>query len=321
MKLKFLAGGLLWAFLLASPALGREGDTDVLAELLFPASADWLKVSSLPTVTDEQWADIFPELKAALARQPESVLWGSETNVDFTGCAMDRLFDRTVEWYGLDTSYRAADVNEDGIEDILFSGSNPCAEGGLGVIWYGDGRGAYQVKARETVLRHIVKLKPGPGGPLKLTFEPGCCGDFIDEYYQDGAGEPDKYVGKIKAFNFREKAAILNQPLLNKRIIFKNWAELRESPEIKNEYYAEFSAGMGYLVVGNILTIVSSFYNEAPCRGTLLHYNPGGDWALVVLDAACAANLQLSYSKGDFLRLGWVESSSFEFEPAQEADE
>ncbi|UQZ87790.1 hypothetical protein C4J81_00585 [Deltaproteobacteria bacterium Smac51] len=125
----------------------------------------------------------------------------------------------------------------------------------------------------------------------------------------DGIDEPRRYSGKTIINLFRDFN--LTRPLSLEKVVFGEWTEVRDSPETQNEYDGGFSAGMGYVSMGNIITIVSSYGAEAPCRGTLLSYNQTGDWAMVVLDDACITNLQFSYSKGDFLRVGWVETGSF----------
>jgi hypothetical protein len=273
---------------------------NILAPLLFPSAADWLKLGDAPKVPEERLKALAPRLKPVL--RPLSAAAGSENEA----CSVtERLFEEACCFYSLD-------ADGDGLEDIVYSGYFPCGEGGLNIIWHNDGQGDYVLKGDSLDYGHLLRLRPGPDGPLKLRHEPGCCGDFIDRYYQDASGEPRKYCAET--FSAPLGGIDFQKPLLNRKITLKDWVELRNSPETDDEYDAGISAGLGYVFMGNILTIVSSYDRQKPCRGTLLAYDPDGVWGLAVLEADCEARQEFSVSKGDFIRVGWVKSDAFELD-------
>lgn len=278
---------LSFAFL-AAPAWSRSvQEAEIIGSLLFPSSADWLKAGDLPKLSEERLAKLMSSnSELEICSDPENTI----ANAD---------------------SFHFFDVNGDGREDIIYSGYHPCAEGGLHIIWLADEHEGYAIDGGLNYSM-LLRLKPGPGGPLKVTYQPGCCGDFINVYCQEAQGWTSKLCGNT----FGSPPDLISgaRPLLNEKIVFKEWAELRNSPAIENEYYSEYSAAFLYVFVGNILTIVSS-NDSSPCAGTLLAYDQSGEWALVVLEASCAQNQHFSVTKGAFIRLGWVKAESIKLKP------
>lgn len=274
---------------------------EFLGDLFFPGSADWLKFADLPALSKGDWLERLPDLRAALP--PDE------------GCVQERVLDPDDK-YETAAYFRVLDVNKDGVEDILYSHDAYCAEGGLHIIWYGDGQGAYTITENNFAHSHLLKLKPAARSPLKVTYEPGCCGDFVSNYYQDSPEEARKHKGAAMPRGDAIYSTLQKAPLREEIVIFA-WTELRESPETKDEYDFGFSEAMGYVAVGNILSIVWQHPPEPPCTGTLLSYDESGEWALLVMDEPCGESLELSYSRGDFIRVGWVDKRAFKFASAE----
>ena len=300
LRCKRLFVGCALIFCLGFAATGRAADVkDTLAVLLFPTAADWLEISSLPSPSVSFFADVVPQMRRTLRRVTEARGYESKD------CSItERVFEDHAP-------FRIVDVNGDGLDDILYSGSFQCAEGCLNIIWIADGQGGYAMQGDRLESQCIVRVKPAPGGPLKLTYSPGCCGNCIDSYAQDAPGEADRFA---ESFAFLKGIEPGRKPL-RERVVFGEWAELRSSPEEDNVYEPDVSAGLGYITVGNILTIVESYDRRNPCRGTLAAYTQNREWALAVLDETCRENRVFSYSPGDFLRAGWVRAEAFTPEP------
>lgn len=277
---------------LAPAAWGRYDEARVLAPLLFPSSVTWLDVFQLPRVPEERLAELAPRLKPAL--KAVSV----ETRFEAGGCSISEGIFK--EWYR--GGFYFVDANGDGLDDILYSGYFPCGEADFHFIWYSDAQGNYyimdeglnasSVEDEGLSVSSVLRLLPGPGGPLKVTYQPGCCGNFVHSYYQDAPGEPAKNQGQTfhnPLFGFD-----LNQTPLNQKIVLnKEWTELRRDPRI-DDVYDQGGGGLGYVYMGNILTVVSGYDKNNLCRGTLVAYDQSQDWALVVLDESCEKNQQFT---------------------------
>lgn len=302
LRIHLLIAGIALSLNLAPAAWGQDDEAYILAPLLFPSSATWLDVSKLPKIPEERLAELAPQLKSAFKAE------SAQTRFEAEYCPVsEKIFE---EWYR--RGFYLVDANGDGLDDILYSGSFPCGEADFNVIWYSDAYGNYYIKNEDLELSSVLRLLPKPGGPLKVTYAPGCCGNFVYSYYQDTPGEPAK--NRAQTFYNPLYGIDLNQPQLNKNIVFnKEWVELRREPKI-DDVYDQGGGGLGYVYMGNILTIISGFDKKNICRGTLVAYDQSQDWALVVLDASCEKNQQFSVSPGNFIRVGWVETQNFELE-------
>ena len=92
------------------------------------------------------------------------------------------------------SSFRVLDVNSDGFDDVIYSGSAQCAEGNATLIWLGSDSGYSVAKSG---LWHGLALKILQSKMPRFSFATvGCCGDLIDEYYL-GSMDSFKRIGAI----------------------------------------------------------------------------------------------------------------------------
>ncbi|UQZ87791.1 hypothetical protein C4J81_00590 [Deltaproteobacteria bacterium Smac51] len=155
-KITLILCGLMLTMVVSPLAMGQTSESEILGDLLFPSSADWLKLSGLKKMSKDHLAEVKPELNSAL---PPAF---SKDDQDITPCLTERVWEQADSFY-------IADVNSDEVEDVVFSGYFPCGESSLSIIWYGGGEGGYTVGEKDIEFSYILKLKPQPNRPLKLT--------------------------------------------------------------------------------------------------------------------------------------------------------
>lgn len=271
----------------------KEPDYDRILTTLFPKTASWIPVNSLPRLNPEEVKKLQPELTRAFLA---SKLNDSEDRNDF----IKRLF-----FNANSTILYRFDVDVDGGEDIVYAGECFGATWNTTIIWF---NGDKDFIIRQGQWWAMEALRIAPGKPAFLgSVAPGCCGE-MDEYYQGDSNNPK---GMPSRSGVAEPARVYQSTIIPSTILkpTKFTAPdddlvLRYSPEIDDKYNVNISRGMDCAVFGNILAKYI-----AGCWGTILgekRDKDGGRWYFVRLDEKCLA-LRSHYPYN--VNAGWIKAS------------
>ncbi len=281
------------AGLSAGQSEGRP-DYDRILTILFPETASWIPVKTLPRLTSEEVKKLQPELSQAFLG---SKLNDSEKRMDFIRGLFFDLKSTTL--------YRF-DVDVDGREDIMYVGECFGASWYTTIIWF-NGEKGYVIKQKQWWTDEMLRISPGKLA-LVGSVGPGCCGE-MDEYYKGDfdqpEGKPSFYSGLTEPVKVFQRTAIPSSILKPMKFMAPDQElVLRYSPEINDKYEPGISKYLCCAVFGNILA------KYIPgCSGTILgeeRDKDGGRWYFVHLDEKC---IPLRWHFPYEVNAGWIKAS------------
>ncbi len=275
----------------------KETDNDRILTILFPETTSWISVKDLPRVPPEDLKKLEPALRKAYL---ESNLGQDKyCGPDFS--ILDRLFSNARESPGFEDTFYQIDVDHDGIDDVMYSGPDPCLTSDATVIWFGGSNG-YAIRQPGRMLIRVLRFAPGK--PLLLgSVSVGCCGSLNDQYF---LGEFERYHQAKKATMFRWT---IEPPVVIKSMPFTftgNELVLRLTPSVEDDYNEGRSEYLDAAAFGNIIAKY-----VAGATGTVLGTNgkDGNDlWYFVFMDIA--SNPRRTHNPYGKVNEGWVKASS-----------
>lgn len=293
-----LAGGVPYSTQVAG---GKPKETDhlLILTLLFQETAAWTPVETMPKLEKADLDRIENRLRDAYRESKIS------NKMESVGCSfIDRLFDPEYE---TERFFHRFDVDADGIDDIIYSGSALCAEGDVTLLWFGR---KYGFEIRQDYLWGIRALRILPGDPARVgSVAIGCC-DALDDRYSIGTLNNPSYSGDRDHLSERTVVKDMTLPgILFGQIRFGVSGKelvLRSSPETDDRYEEGRGEYMGNAVFGNIL----SKYLPG-CGGVVVGSNKKGEselWYFVLLDSCERFRTHSPFE----VSAGWVRASEIE---------
>ncbi len=273
-------------------AAASEVDRSIeLADALFPDARAWKSLPDAPVLTAAKLTALKPELQRALSASP------ALAEVEGSGC---KFFQGAIDKNA--NAFHSLDLNGDGKQDVIYSGSAVCAEGDVTLIWMALGAG-YQVTTNAVL--HGMLLRADPGSmPSVLMVARGCCADPID-VYQAGTIENPRMKGVIKVS--KDTTLPAKFTAAQKPFVLKRAAALRSQAARRDAYDPDASVAMDHAVFGNIL---AKFMPKA--KGNILASTKdqaGTEWAFVVVDAESNVFRTDSPSPAS---VGWMELAALQ---------
>ena len=275
---------VIFASAFRGPVATQAIDPTVLSEWFFPETKAWTSVEKLPSPDVKK----FDKLKDALRAACE------KTDSNFrqvNACLISAILDPKGR-----NSLRIADINLDGINDVIYSGDAFCQEGDATLVWYGTKDG-FQVKLDHIWPLRALKIRMGDE-PRISSLAVGCCGDMIDTYFVGKLFNP-RIEGSVQMYRGTakpDKALIEDRP-------YQNASEtiLRSSPMTDDKYDPNLSGREDQAVFGNVL---SRYLGGATGRVIFTQIDKDQrTWAFVIMSAA---SNPLRYHIGYQANVGWI---------------
>ncbi len=274
----------------------KDLDYDRILTILFPETASWIPLKTMPRLG---WADvkkIAPELtKAYLESKIDKASEGPECSF------IQRLFAERDFQYFHNSFYRF-DIDKDGADDIVYSGQHPCLTADGTIIWFGGKDGTDHFMVRQRVVWPMETLRIVPGTPpLVGSVAVNCCAALDDDYFT-GDFDNLRWPGHRKIL----KRTVIPSSVLKPMKFTTPDQELvlRSSPAVDDEYNKGFSEYISTAVFGNILA------RYLPgCSGTIVGQDKkeGGElWYFVLLDEDCKS---LRTHNPYDVNAGWISAS------------
>lgn len=269
-----------------------EPDYQLILRLLFPETATWTSINKMPTLGKACLTRIEGELRSAYLSSKLSNKHESK------GCSfISRLFEDIDDYAGF---FHEADIDSDGVDDIIYSGWALCTEGYVTIIWFGSDT---HFVVRQESLWQTRTLSIFPDNPPRLgSVAVGCCSDPEDEYLLGTLVNPRMH-GQRRITKHTTIPEVLLEPTK-----FRVRAEelvLRSSPKVEDQYDELASEFMFAAVFGNIL----SRYLPG-MEGTILGQDKQGTsshWYFVLLDGDWS---RFRTHSPFGVNVGWVDASS-----------
>jgi hypothetical protein len=265
-------------------------DYEKISSTFFPETSTWYPLSKMKAADKDFILKMKPELQRAYSTSKIGKEMESE-NCSF----IERAFS---EEYSLPQGFYTFDVNSDGIQDIIYSGSTHCAEGDSTLIWFGTKDG-FEIK--QDVFWQMLTLRVKAGNPVDISsVSVACCSGIVDEYF----------VGNIiNMRNYDNKNVSRNTKLPDSQNMIFGFTStkeivLRSKPEINDKYDEFESYENRHAVFGNIL----SKYLPG-CTGKVISKNKTekNQWCFVVIDKTCDP---LRSYVGYDVNAGWARCES-----------
>jgi hypothetical protein len=275
---------------------GQETDHLLILTLLFHETAGWAPVETMPRLGRADLDRIESRLRDAYRRSKIS------NKMESVECSfIDRLFDPE---YQSERFFHQFDVDADGIDDIMYSGSALCTEGDVTFLWFGR---TYGFEIRQDYLWVIRTLRILPGNPARVgSVAIGCC-DAQDDVYSVGtlnnpthSGDPGHLSERTVVKNMTIPEVLFGPTRL--RVRGKELV-LRSSPKTDDRYEEARGEHMENAVFGNIL----SKYLPG-CGGAVIGGNKKGEselWYFVLLDNCERFRIHSPFE----VSAGWVKAS------------
>lgn len=208
--------------------------------ILFPETESWPLFEEAPKLPPEEF-DNLAKILAQELRARMRVSYGSLP--DNSLCStVDRLFEQA----NLE-SFRLIDINQDGVSDIVYSGSAQCREGDLTIAWLGSKSG-YAVQ--NGFIWPVLLVRTSLNSDQIVSVKVGCCDDLKDTFLW----------GNINNIQHMGAVFLLRGTILPRRTYYQSRVvkierkiNLRSSPEVINSYVNETSEIIGHAVQGNIV--------------------------------------------------------------------
>ncbi|HBG05833.1 MAG: hypothetical protein A2075_03215 [Geobacteraceae bacterium GWC2_58_44] len=266
-------------------------DYEKVSAILFPDTANWYPLKKMKPAEKRFLRKLFPELRRAYSVSRMGKEWEGK-HCSF----IERAFS---EEYAFPGGFYLHDLNVDGIQDVIYSGSTQCAEGNSTLIWFGTRKG-YEVK--QDVFWPMQALRIKEGNPVKISsVEVSCCGAVTDEYF----------VGPLNNLRLEGTRRITSTTEIPEtagdQLPFSTKADmhLRSSAALNDTYDEEASGFLNLAVFGNIL----SKYLPG-CTGNAISRRndaKGDSWCFVILDEACEP---LRFHIANSVSAGWTSCGS-----------
>lgn len=228
----------------ATSSNAEEGEPDYgkISALLFPESSSWQLVLDMKRADAMFLNKIKQELRKAYAGSKISKEYESE-NCSF----IERVLSK--EW-NFPKNFYLHDIDGDGIQDILYTGSTQCAEGDSTLVWFGrKDKPKYEI--RQDVFWPMLTIRINQGKQAGFTsVSTGCCGSITDEYFSGNLAAMRK--GGIKSITSNTELPKQTLP----SVAFATGKEmvLRSTP-MQNDKYDEIASEItGGAVFGNVLS-------------------------------------------------------------------
>jgi len=236
-------------------------DAERLADLLFPESHDWARVAELPVLATREFDQ---SLASALGREYDASPAAEAV------CVMINMFmDDTPRG-----QFHVLAREGPGTPDVLYVGSQPCAEGDWTVIWT-KSHPAIRLPGR------AFRIRLGPE-PRVVMFESGCCADPNELF---GVRDPFAPAGRIWIRGIRSTKWLdlpLQTRVEQRDLVFRRELVLRWKPVDDDRYNEDLSRFLGTAAFGSI---ARRFLPGVTARQIGAYTDPGGtQWALVTID-------------------------------------
>ncbi len=264
---------IMACFAISSNAEESGPDYEKISVLLFPETSTWQIVSGMKRADAAFLSKIKQDLRKAYAGSKISKEYESE-HCSF----IERVFDK--EFHFPNGFYRY-DVDGDGIQDVIYTGTALCSEADSTLVWFGQ-KGKPKYEIRQDVFWPMRTIRVNKGNQAGFTsVSAGCCGSITDEYFS----------GTLKAMRKGGVKTITSDTELPKQtlpsVVFKTDKEmvLRSTPQQNDKYDEDASEITGGAVFGNVLSkYLSGCTGELRDKQTDQNNIP---WCFVVLSKEC----------------------------------
>jgi hypothetical protein len=266
-----------------APAAGPESaEYARLSKVLFPETRTWQVVDSLPTpdaakLQQERWL-----LRRIYLLTPQTILMENP----YCSVITRVLYERFAPG-----SFRRADVDGDGQEDLMYSGDAECSEGYAAIIWFGGSGGLAERSVG--IIPFLVLGLERDGARRMSSVEVGCCADPVDEYLVGDLKDP-RGLARLRV----PKALVLPEgmKLSSKAFAARGKLVLFVDPTSNDASNATPRAIVGDRGAGDLHGVkgrlVATFTDSH-----------GKEWGLVAVDEASRALLAENFDSVD---VGWV---------------
>ncbi|NDI87333.1 hypothetical protein [Undibacterium crateris] len=258
---------------------------------LFPETRDWRTVSAQRTLSAAVLAERQPALLAAYRQ--------AINNPDMLESADCSWSERAFLNDLRGAAFYTLDINQDGHEDVLYTGSALCAEGNATLIWFGSAQG-YKVK-QDGLFREQV-LRISSDGSQFSSIADACCGAQTEEYF---IGSSDN-LRQFATAKLRTDTQLPEHTANQKNSISAHQALiLRSSPSQQDHYDTGLSRMMRHAVYGNI---VRRYLAGASYRILGSEYRQGQHWLFISVNADSDRLVTQDPYQG--VRSGWIRVAS-----------
>jgi hypothetical protein len=285
----------LFLSLAANICSGEESNPSYMkvSALLYPETKSWTPVNKMKVPTEAYLRKYETQFRKAYNKSKISKEeWESK------GCSfINRIFS---EEFHFPKNFYIQDLDSDGYMDVIYTGSNQCAEGNSTVIWFGA-RNGFVIK--QDILWQVLTIRIKEGSPVRLSsVEVGCCGSVKDEYY----------IGtllNIRNQGIRSITRTTYLPTPDEKIVpfiaKDGELVLRSTPAVNDLYDENESGFVDAAVFGNVLTKLLP-----GCSGNIVgRYidKESKPWLFVILDEKCnVLRTHVPYS----VSAGWIDALS-----------
>ena len=253
--------------------------------ILFPETRTWQAVDSLPSPGMDAMLRDKEQLRAAYLK--------TERRRETPECSfITRILDEHFD----PERFRVADLDGDGFDDVVYSGSAPCAEGYAAVIWFGGENGP-STKPVNIVPFRLLKVEM-EGQRRMSSVQPGCCGDIVDEYFVGKLVNP-RLLARVRVHHSLSLPGEMERA--DEEHASQGKLVLRQAPIVKDEYDPNMSGALAHAVFGNV---IAEYLPGA--KGRIVAYfkdNEGGRWGLIIVDEASQA---LRLGDPERINVGWA---------------
>ncbi|MBR7777983.1 hypothetical protein [Undibacterium rugosum] len=255
---------------------------------LFPETRDWRTVSAQRTLSGAALAERQPALLAAYRQLSTSpnVLEGPDCSWS------ERAFQHDLH----DGHFYTLDINQDGHEDVIYTGNALCAEGNATLIWFGNAQG-YTIK-QDGIFREQL-LRISADGSQLSSVEDACCGALAEAYFI-GSSDNLRQFARVKLHT----ATILPEHTLNQKstVTAHQTLILRSSPSRQDRYDLGLSSMMQHAVYGNI---VRRYLPGARYRILGSEYKQAQHWLFISVNEDSDRLVTQDPYQG--VRSGWIQ--------------
>ncbi|WP_428717745.1 hypothetical protein [Undibacterium curvum] len=206
---------------------------------LFPETRDWRTVSAQGMLSGTALAE---RQSALLAAYRQAI--NTPDALESADCSWsERAFQKDFSG----AAFYTLDIDQDGFEDVIYTGSALCAEGNATLIWYGSAQG-YKVK-QDGLFREQVLRISSDGNQLSSVAD-ACCGAQAEEYF---IGSSDN-LRQFTTAKLRTDTQLPEQTSNHKNAVTAHQnLILRSSPNQQDRYDTGLSKLMRHAVYGNIV--------------------------------------------------------------------
>ena len=258
-----------------------------ISEILFPDTRDWQAIDSLPSPEMDRMLRDRWLLRSIYLKTEQHVLMEAPECSFITRTLYER-FDSKL--------FRVADLDGDGLADIVYFGDGECMEGYAAVVWFGAENGL-ATKAVRIIPFRLLKVET-EGRRRMSSVKTGCCGDIVDEYFIGNLVNP-RLFARVRvhgALDIPKEIELVSRDYHARRKLV-----LRQAPIRKDEYDRDASGALAHAVFGNI---VAEYLPGA--KGNIVAFfkdDEGKRWGLLLVDEASRA---LRIGGPENIDVGWV---------------